>query len=324
MEFIKPYTDVFEDYMKVHRFGSEKPASLFEPLDYLLDLGGKRIRPAMALMACDLYRDDLDPALPVAMAVELFHNFSLMHDDIMDEADLRRGKATVHRAYDENSAILSGDMMLIKAYTFLEKVEDRYFKKAVSLFNKTAEEVCRGQRMDMDFEHQSEVAISDYILMITYKTAVLLAASMQLGGLVSGAPKEDQHHLYEFGKNIGIAFQIQDDILDAYGDERTGKRVGGDIVQNKKTYLFLKALELSGPAQREELASLYGDTATKDAEKIDRVLRIFDSLVVREYALQVMEAYKDLALSHLAQLHIAEDNKMGMKKLTEYLIARNV
>lgn len=321
MDYLKPYLESFEAYEKKHKFCQE-PYSLYEPLDYLLSIGGKRIRPCLALMSHDLYQDNLDAALPVAMAVELFHNFSLMHDDIMDEADMRRGKETVHKKFDVNTAILSGDIMLIKAYEFLEKVDDVYFRNIMTLFNKTSIEVCEGQRMDMDFETRSNVLIPEYIQMISYKTSVLLAASMAFGAIVGGASKEDQHHIYEFGKNIGIAFQIQDDILDTYGDEAVGKKIGGDIIQNKKTYLYLKAIELCTQSQKDRLEEMYSKKTIDQESKVEEVKRLFDELVVREYARQVMDAYRDLAVSHITQLDIPVEGKTALRSFADYLIKR--
>ena len=274
MEFLKPYLEVYNNYQSNHSF-TKAPATLYEPLNYLLNLGGKRVRPCLVLLALDLYKDDLDEALPVAYAVELFHNFSLMHDDIMDKADLRRGKATVHKYYDEDSAILSGDLMLIQAYKYIENVSDHHYKKLMSVFNKMAIEVCEGQRMDMDFELTHDVSISDYLEMIKLKTSVLLAASFQMGAIIGDAPEADYHHIYEFGKNIGIAFQIQDDILDTYGDEQVGKKIGGDILQNKKTYLYLKALELASDKEREQLLDLYSKRDLEADEKIEKSYKAF-------------------------------------------------
>ncbi len=322
MEYLKPYLQAFDNYLAKYKF-NQSPQSLYEPLDYLIELGGKRVRPCLAIMAYDIYKDDLDPSLPIAMAVELFHNFSLMHDDIMDEASIRRGKETVHIKFDTNAAILSGDLMLIKAYEFLEQVDDLYYKKTMQVFNKTAIEVCEGQRLDMDFEQRKDVAISEYINMIGLKTSVLLAASLQLGSLVAGAGESDQFHIYEFGKNIGIAFQIQDDILDTFGDEAVGKVLGGDIMQNKKTYLYLKAIELASDLQREELHLLYSTKLEDNSEKILRVKKLFNSLVVREYAVQVMDAYKDLAISHIVQLDIPAENKESLKAFAEFLVSRS-
>jgi geranylgeranyl diphosphate synthase type II len=322
MEYLKPYLQVFEDYLNQNRF-DQLPSSLYSPLNYILDLGGKRVRPCLAIMAYDLYKDQLDPVLPVAYAVELFHNFSLMHDDIMDEAEMRRGELAVHKKYDRDSAILSGDLMLIKAYEYLEFVDDRYYKTAMKIFNKAAIEVCEGQRLDMDFEKRKEVNISEYLHMITYKTSVLLAASLELGALIGGASENDQRHIYEFGKNIGIAFQIQDDILDVFGGEEVGKRIGGDIVQNKKTYLYLKALELASDDQRVTLEAYYSaGSEIEETRKITEVTSMFKSLLVKEYASQVMEAYKDLAISHIVQMSIPEENKSDLKSFAEYLIQR--
>jgi geranylgeranyl diphosphate synthase type II len=246
-----------------------------------------------------------------------------MHDDIMDNAELRRGKETVHQYYDEDTAILSGDLMLIQAYKYLEETQDCHYKKLMQVFNKMAIEVCEGQRMDMDFELTSNVSILDYLEMIKLKTSVLLAASFEMGAIIGDAPEEDFHHIYEYGKNIGIAFQIQDDILDTYGDKKVGKKIGGDIIQNKKTYLYLKALELASDKEREELLAFYSPADMDPDYKIKKVTRLFDTLVVKEYAIQVMEAYKDLAISHLNQLSIAEENKKGLKQLADFLVKRN-
>lgn len=322
MEFLKPYLEVYNNYQTNHKF-TNTPATLYEPLNYLLELGGKRIRPCLVLLALDLYKDNLDAGLPVAYAVELFHNFTLMHDDIMDNAELRRGKETVHQYYDEDTAILSGDLMLIQAYKYLEETQDCHYKKLMQVFNKMAIEVCEGQRMDMDFELTSNVSILDYLEMIKLKTSVLLAASFEMGAIIGDAPEEDFHHIYEYGKNIGIAFQIQDDILDTYGDKKVGKKIGGDIIQNKKTYLYLKALELASDKEREELLAFYSPADMDPDYKIKKVTRLFDTLVVKEYAIQVMEAYKDLAISHLNQLSIAEENKKGLKQLADFLVKRN-
>jgi geranylgeranyl diphosphate synthase type II len=322
MEFLRPYMEVYEKYQATQKF-IEQPQTLYDPLNYLLGIGGKRIRPCLVLLALDLYKDDLDDGLPLAYAVELFHNFSLMHDDIMDEATLRRGKNTVHIEYDRDTAILSGDLMLIQAYKYLELIKDPYYRPVMQIFNQTSIEVCEGQRMDMDFEIAKTVAINDYLEMIKLKTSVLLAASFQMGAIIGGAPKKDHHHLYEFGKNIGIAFQLQDDILDTFGDEAVGKKIGGDILQNKKTYLYLKALELASDSQRAELQSLYSSSELPDTQKIERVTSLFKSLVVKEYATQVMEAYKDLSISHLRQLDIPKDKQEALIDFANYLVKRS-
>ncbi len=319
MQFLKPYLSSFEQYLATNRFNLE-PKSLYEPLDYLLGLGGKRVRPCLALLSFDLYKDDIEKVLPIAMAVELFHNFSLMHDDIMDDADLRRGGQTVHVKYDENSAILSGDLMLIKACQYLEKLDVEIYKPIMHVFNKMAVGVCEGQRLDMDFETRNDVLISEYIEMITNKTSVLLAASLQMGAICAEADEMDQYHIYEFGKNIGIAFQIQDDILDLYGDEQVGKKIGGDVIQNKKTYLLLKAIELSDDKTYQKLIETL--QIEDEDRKVIEVRKMFDQLVVKEYASQVMEAYRDLAVSHIHQLKISEENKVGLISFADYLIQR--
>lgn len=296
------YIEIFQKYMEAHPL-ARAPIHLYEPADYILSLGGKRLRPVFALIGAHLY-GDLNKALKVAMAVEVFHNFTLLHDDIMDEAPLRRGKPTVHKKYNTNTAILSGDVMMIQSYQYLLDYQDPVLvKNLLDIFNKMAFEVCEGQQWDMDFESRMDVTIDDYIRMITCKTSVLIAASLQMGSLVNGASSQDQKHLYEFAKNFGIAFQLQDDILDTFGQSAlVGKTIGGDILQNKKTYLFLKAYDLSDNLKKERLNFLYFSNPkdVSNEQKIQEVTQIFKEVHVVEYAKQVIEAYRDLALSHLA------------------------
>ncbi len=315
----------FNAYLDKNSF-SQFPNGLYDPIDYILSLGGKRIRPAMVLASHSLFNALDHNARKLAFATEVFHNFTLMHDDIMDAADVRRGQTTVHKKFDVNTAILSGDMMLIKAYQSLSFEDAIMQKAALDIFNKMAEEVCKGQQLDVDFETNNEVRIEDYIVMITWKTSVLLAACMQLGGLSGRASQQDQIHLYEFGKNIGIAFQIQDDVLDTFGAKaRVGKRIGGDIVQNKKTYLYLKALELLGKKDAEELKTIFSSPAKDENEKIERVKHLYKESGVLAYAQELMDVYKNLALSHLDTVNVSNENKKEeLKQLAHYLIKREL
>lgn len=323
MEFIQPYQESFNNYLKDHPFIG-KPDGLYTPANYLLSLGGKRLRPVFVLMGCDLYCQSYDHALPAAWSMEVFHNFTLCHDDIMDHADLRRGKPTVHQKYGMNTAILSGDLMMIKAYeSLLGYNDDQLSRKLLDIFTRTAIEVCEGQQMDMDFEIIDTVQIQDYLEMITLKTSVLLAACLQTGALIGGAGTDDQKHLYEFAKNYGIAFQLQDDVLDTFGDESlVGKKIGGDILRNKKTYLYLKALEMASDAEKQLLIELYSTQTDNPARKIAVVSGIFQSLNVTEYAAMTIEAYRDLAVSHLHACNISTAYKQNLTDMLDQLVFR--
>ncbi|HOY14414.1 MAG TPA: polyprenyl synthetase family protein, partial [Saprospiraceae bacterium] len=296
-------------------------------IKYIIGLGGKRVRPALLMAFCAYAGGQMKAGLDAGFAVEIFHNFTLLHDDIMDNAETRRGQATVHKKYDINSAILSGDSMAFIAYQYLLKYDPAISIELIKVFSKMAIELCEGQRLDMDFEQSDEVTIPDYLHMITYKTSVLLATCMQMGAIIAGADIAHQKHVYEFGKNIGIAFQIQDDILDTFGDANLiGKKSGGDISQNKKTYLYLKALELSTEHQKEELRNLYATNSIgniDEEEKISKVRKIFNTLVVEEYANQLKEAYMDLAISHVRALEIPQSHKEELIAFSEYLVKRS-
>jgi geranylgeranyl diphosphate synthase type II len=324
MELIRILYSEFEQYLSEHPL-SREPVNLYAPADYILALGGKRLRPVFALLGNALLGGEVRQALPAAMAVEVFHNFTLLHDDIMDKASLRRGKPTVHEKYGVNTAILTGDVMMIQAYQYLLDYADfEKSQKLLRIFNKMAFEVCEGQQMDMDFETLTEVTLAEYIRMITLKTSVLLASSLQLGALVAGATEEDQNHLYQFGLNFGIAFQLQDDVLDTFGEgHKVGKEIGGDIRQNKKTYLYLKALELADAQQRQRLTYLYSENnTTSDEEKVVEVTAIFGKTLVKEYTAQLIEAYRDLALSHLEAASVAEEKKSQLKDFIHQMIER--
>ena len=302
---------------------SNKPASLYEPIAYFLSIGGKRIRPILVLMAAKMFDNQNPTVLNQALAVELFHNFTLIHDDMMDKAPLRRGLATVHEKWNESQGILSGDVLLIVAYQYLMKTEPKYFGDLVSSFNKMAIEVCEGQQMDMDFEHRSDVQLADYIDMIRLKTSVLLGCALELGAIVSGASVADKKNLYDFGVNIGIAFQIQDDILDVYADaSKFGKQVGGDIISNKKTFLYLKAREHANAAQH---ASFETQLTNSDFEaKVAIVRGLYDELQIRQIAEETMNDYYDIALEHLNSIQVADVNKADLLALADYLMNREV
>jgi len=325
MDFLNKYHLLFTDFLLSNPM-NRAPVNLYEPADYILSLGGKRLRPVFVLIGCNLFDSKPEKALKTAMAVEIFHNFTLLHDDIMDNADIRRGKPTVHVKYNANTAILTGDVMMIQAYQYLLDNEDPILVKSLmDIFNKMAFEVCEGQQLDMDFESRDDVSIDEYIKMITLKTSVLLAASLQLGAVIGRASTTDQNHLYEFAKNFGIAFQLQDDILDTFGEaSAVGKKIGGDILQNKKTYLYLKALELADAEENTKLKNFFsGNVTINDEDKIKEVTSIFKNVNVSEYAIQVIEAYRDLALSHLMVCNISEHGRNNLSSLINNLIFRN-
>jgi geranylgeranyl diphosphate synthase type II len=299
------------------------PASLYEPIRYTLLLGGKRMRPLLTLMGAGLFKEDVECALPAAKGIELFHNFTLLHDDIMDNAPLRRGKASVHAKWNSNIAILSGDAMYTEAFRELAKSPKAVLPDVLDVFTKTALEVCEGQQLDMDFETQAKVSIADYLRMIELKTAVLLAASLEIGAICAEAEKEEAEKLYEFGKHVGIAFQLQDDILDVYGDaDKFGKQVGGDIVANKKTYLLLKAFESANTYQQEELLQ-WSQAGVNDAqEKISAVKTLYDVLNVKAEAEKEMHRHYEIGIAALASLNADENKKAVLKDFTDALMVR--
>jgi geranylgeranyl diphosphate synthase type II len=316
---------LFKTYLNENQF-HQKPKGLYEPINYILSLGGKRIRPVLLLMGCNLFNDDIAEALPASFAIEIFHNFSLLHDDIMDEAPLRRGKPTVHVKYNQNTGILSGDVMLVYAYEFFLQLNDKVkIPHIIKTFNRVAIEVCEGQQYDMDFETRNNVSIAEYLKMIELKTAALIAGGLKIGAIIGGSSEKDANHLYEFGRNIGIAFQLQDDILDTYGDpEKFGKKVGGDIVQNKKTFLVLKALELGNEDQCARLLSLMNVDSKDESVKIETVKSIFNELQIRETAEQLMESYLALAFKYLGAVSASDEKKEVLVKLSNELMGREV
>lgn len=319
MYSFKDLVTKFADHFAVRHF-PQQPASLYEPNEYFLSWGGKRIRPVMCLMGNELF-DEIHPdSFELATAIELFHNFTLIHDDIMDEAPLRRGMETVHMKYGLSTALLAGDVMLIKAYDYLNKIQPQYLHRIIHLFNKTAREVCEGQQMDMDFEQSSSVSLDDYIHMISLKTSVLLAASLEMGAIIGGASEGNCKHLYEFGKNLGIAFQVQDDYLDAFGDpEKFGKDVGGDIRQNKKTFLMLHALEVANTEQKNRLFQLMQQNPP---DKVEQVLQIFRDCNIDDWAKELKDKYLQTALHHLEAIAVRSVRKEPLQELANFLIQR--
>lgn len=300
----------------------EEPKTLYNAAQYLLTLGGKRIRPILCLMGNELFDEINEDAFHVASAIELFHNFTLIHDDIMDKAPLRRGMDTVHKKFGESTALLAGDVMLVVGYENLNKVNVNFLPRILALFNRTAKEVCEGQQLDMDFETSPNVSMPDYVKMITLKTSVALAASLQLGAILGGAGAGNQQHLYEFGKNMGIAFQVQDDYLDAFGNpEKFGKKTGGDIMANKKTFLLLQAMEATSGAQQEELKRLL---RSNDESKIERILKIYKSCNLDEWAKELKQKFYQKAMEHLDDIAVVSSRKRPLEELAASLLNREV
>ena len=324
MRNISFYHHTFIDYLE-ETIKSKEPASLYDPIHYILGLGGKRLRPILTLMTAEAFNADYKKALDAALSVEIFHNFSLVHDDIMDGAPLRRGKPTVHEKWDINTGILSGDAMLIMAYQLFENYEATTFQELAKLFSKTALEVCEGQQYDMDFETRDDVSVPEYLKMIEFKTAVLVGAAMKMGAIVSLASKKDQDYIYEFGRLLGIAFQLQDDYLDAFGDPETfGKQVGGDIIENKKTYLYIKAIEYSNVDDKLQLQHLFGINPTDATDKIETVKQIFQSSGSADATRSEIESYTKKAFEVLDELSIPENNKNVLKEFGHDLMDRRV
>ena len=297
-----------------------QPSTLYEPADYFLSVGGKRIRPVLCLMGNELFDEIHDDAYHVATAIELFHNFTLVHDDIMDKAPLRRGMQTVHEKYGLPTALLAGDIMFIVSFNYLNKIKTSNLEKIIHVYNKTAMEVCEGQQIDMDFEKKDVVSMEEYLHMIELKTSVLLAASLQLGAILGGAGDGNQQHLYQFGKNLGLAFQVQDDYLDAFGDPmKFGKQVGGDIIANKKTFLLIKALETASASQVETIKELI---KTNPADKVNQMLSIFKSCGIDEWAKELKEKYMQTAFKHLDDIAVLSVRKKPLMELAEFLVQR--
>ena len=324
MRAISQYQDIIQAHFEALNLTKE-PNNLYEPIRYILSLGGKRLRPVLTLMATEVFDVDCEKAIPAATAVEVFHNFSLIHDDIMDDAPLRRGNETVHEKWDLNTGILSGDAMLILAYQFFENYEPVVFRDLAKLFSKTALEVCEGQQYDVDFETRDDVTIPEYLKMIEYKTAVLVGAAMKMGAIVAETSTENANAIYDFGLNLGIAFQLQDDYLDAFGDPETfGKQVGGDIIENKKTYLYLKALAFSKSEEKEQLLHLFSIHPTDNTDKIQSVKQIFIQTGADAATQQAIQDFTLKAFQTLDAMNISDDKKAVLRAFGNKLMSRNV
>ncbi len=304
---------------------TRQPQGLYDPVVYVLSLGGKRIRPLLMLMAYNLYREDVERIFPQATGIEVYHNYTLLHDDLMDKADRRRGKPTVHKVWNENTAILSGDAMLVLAYQFMAQCPAEKLKEVMDLFSLTALEICEGQQMDMDFETRKDVTEAEYIEMIRLKTSVLLSCSLKMGALLAGASDDDAQHLYDFGIRLGLAFQLKDDLLDVYGNpEVFGKNIGGDILCNKKTYLLIKAFELADPAQRQALEKWMDADTHAPEEKISAVTALYDEIGVKARCEALMETYADQARASLEAVSVSAQRKAELTALMEKLMHREV
>ena len=320
MKTISEYQEII--YKEIEKFQKEnKDFSLYDPVNYILDIGGKRLRPVLTLLATDLFGGVVSDSIKPALGIEVFHNFTLLHDDIMDNAPLRRGQATVHEKWNVNAAILSGDVMFVQAFSLVTSCKNEFLRDVLDLFNVTAIEVCEGQQLDMDFESRTDVSIDEYIDMIRLKTSVLVACALKLGAILASAPKEDAEKLYDFGLNLGIAFQIKDDILDVFGDAAlVGKKVGGDILANKKTYLLLKALEDADESQNDTLKSWLSKEG--GADKVEAVTEIFEALSVKEKADEVMAGYYQKSIDALDAIQIDVAKKQYLYDFAGDLMSR--
>ncbi len=321
---IQHYQKEFLSYLASKQWVQE-PKNLYEPIDYILKLGGKRIRPVLTLMAADIFGSDYKKALPAALAIEVFHNFTLVHDDIMDAAPLRRGKATVHEKWDINTGILSGDAMLILAYKYFENYTPEVFQELAKLFSKTALEVCDGQQLDVDFETRKKVTIDEYLNMICLKTSVLVAAALKMGAIVAESDAKNASLIYDFGLNLGLAFQLQDDYLDTFGDPETfGKQIGGDIIENKKTFLYLKTLEIADKETKKKLKYSYRKKLKDNSLKIEEVTRIYQMNDIPLLIAKEIEKYTEKAFATLEKMDISEANKINLKNFGTWLMKRTV
>ncbi|MBC5840717.1 MAG: polyprenyl synthetase family protein [Flavobacteriaceae bacterium] len=322
MHTIFQYQEYVSEYLE-SECKMKEPRNLYEPIHYILGLGGKRIRPVLTLMTAEIFETDYKKALPAALAVEVFHNFSLVHDDIMDDAPLRRGQTTVHEKWDLNTGILSGDAMLILAYQYFESYQPKIFRKLAKLFSKTALQVCEGQQWDVDFEVRDDVTIPEYLKMIEYKTAVLVAAAMKMGAIIAQSSKDNAKLIYDFGLNLGLAFQLQDDYLDAFGDPETfGKQVGGDIIENKKTYLYLKAMEFSTPEQAAELKKWFTEPAADIEAKVAAVKEIFNVSGGSQATQDAIQEFTFKAFDTLDKMNLDTAKKEVLRTFGENLMGR--
>ena len=302
---------------------NRKPEDLYDPIRYVLSLGGKRIRPVLMLMGYNLYREDVDSIMMPALGLETYHNYTLLHDDLMDRADVRRGHPTVHKKWNENAAILSGDSMLVLAYQRVAQCNPEMLPKVMELFTETALQIGEGQQYDIDFETRDDVTEAEYIEMIRLKTSVLLACALKMGGLLAGAPSADLEALYDFGEQLGLAFQLQDDYLDVYGDFKVfGKRIGGDILCNKKTYMLINAQLRANSAQRRELENWLAATDFDEEQKISSVTRLYDEIGIPELAQQKIQFYYDLAEKSLAKVALPKEAKQNLWAYAQEMLNR--
>ncbi len=324
MRTIEQYHKLFEEHLFA-QMTEKRPANLYDPITYILKIGGKRMRPILTMMAAEIFGESHESALPAAMAIEMFHNFSLVHDDIMDDAPLRRGNTTVHERWNVNTAILSGDAMLILAYQYFEKYEPAIFQALAMLFSKTAIEVCEGQQLDVDFENREDVQLDEYLKMIEYKTAVLVGAALKMGAIIAKTSPQNGDAIYNFGLHLGIAFQLQDDYLDAFGNPQTfGKQVGGDIIENKKTFMYLKSQEFATAKQRESLDHLYSIQPSNPSAKIASVKKLFESTNAANSTLNAIKDYTLSAFEILEKMNISREKKEVLKNVGNRLMDRKV
>ena len=323
MQLITDYQNEFLSFLKEH-IQEREPKNLYDPIQYILNIGGKRLRPVLTMLSTDIFGKDYHKALYAALAVEIFHNFSLVHDDIMDKAPLRRGQPTVHTKWNLNTGILSGDAMLILAYQYFERYEPIIFRQLAEIFSKTALEVCEGQQYDVDFEKEEQVSTSQYLKMITYKTAVLVGAALKMGAIIAETSEENKQKIYDFGIALGIAYQLQDDYLDTFGDNTFGKKIGGDILQNKKTLLYLNTLEKGSSEEKEALMRLYKFPIENEKEKIAKVTQLFISTGSDLFLRSEVENYTLKAFSILDTLEISEQKKEILKEFGKSLMNRNI
>ncbi|MET3731997.1 polyprenyl synthetase family protein [Moheibacter stercoris] len=323
MNVIEEYQEIVSKALENYQFNNAEPKELYEPCDYILSIGGKRLRPVIVMLGSYIFDGNVEDVIKPALAIEFFHNFSLMHDDIMDEAPLRRGMQTVHLKYNINTGILSGDAMLIQAYRMFEDLPAEKFKAVTQLFSKTAVELCEGQQYDMNFETQKEVSYDEYIKMISLKTGVMMGASLQIGGMIAGGNVEDCQNLYDFGLHLGIAFQLKDDYLDVFGQKDFGKIHAGDIIENKKTILYIKALELAEKSDADELKFWYG-MKTDNIDKVYAVERIYKASKIDHEVMNLIGEYTDKAMSFLNKINVSEEKKNSLKALAASLIDRQI
>jgi len=324
MESFKDYSRMLEEGLKKVSLGS-KPDTLYDPVKYILDIGGKRVRPVLALMACSSFDSNPNLALKAALSIELFHNFTLIHDDIMDSANTRRGKETVHKKWGINSGVLSGDVMLIMAYQLLENYDSKTYLELNKLLNKTAKQVCEGQQMDMDFELKSNVEFEEYIKMIEFKTAVLLGCSLKMGAIIADASKEDQEFIYQYGINLGLAFQFQDDYLDTFGQQnKVGKKIGGDILENKKTVLYHMAIVNSNESQKEKILELYSSKENSSEDKINKITSLFIETKADKSSLELVDQYTQKAIKLINCLSFNQTKKNDFINFSNSLMKRDL